>query len=179
MKQTYKLFLSLLLIFGMFFTCFVPEGMAGYLKDKEYMYNGVIIASATYDYRSSNAELTQLLWTIYDESVTSGNKTKNPNTIIVKGDTVYDTSANTTPPNGKGTALCQLTVGNSYDIRVVFVHSKNKAPYYYLMIEGEGVINKRLSGTYTDGVWISAVKNSNTEKLTKGDGLEAIAAALP
>ena len=169
MKQTYKLFLSLLLIFGMFFTCFVPEGMAAYLNggSQKYMYNGVIIASATYDYQSSDAGSIQLYWTIYDES----KKARDwPTTIIVKGDMVYDTSSNTS--NG-GTQLCQLTVGNIYDIRVVFVHSKNKAPYYYLMIEGEGVINKRLSGTYTDGVWISADRNSTTSKITKGDGLEA------
>ena len=165
MKQIYKLFLSLLLMLGMICTCFAPEGMAAFLNggSQKYMYNGVVIASATYNYQGPETQSINLYWTIYDESK---NARDWPTTIVVEGDTVYDT-------HNTGTKLCKLTVGNSYDIRVVFVHSKNKAPYYYLMIEGEGVTNLSLSGTYTDGVWISADKNSNTGKITKGDGLEA------
>ena len=130
----------------------------------KYMYNGVIVTSATYNCADETTGTCYLWWTIYDASKSARDW---PRTVHIEGNTVYDTDKT-------GTKLCTLTVGNTYDIRAVFVHSATQTPYYYLMIEGEGVTANALSGTYKDGVWISNTRNSHSGKITSGDGIATL-----
>lgn len=130
----------------------------------KYMYNGVIIASATYNCEDATTGTCHLWWTMYDESKS---KRDWPRTLHIEGNAIYDTDKT-------GTKLCTLTVGNAYDIRVVFVHSSTQAPYYYIMIEGEGITENALKGSYADGVWTSNTRNSNSGKITSGDGIATL-----
>lgn len=165
MKKILKTSVSVMLIWAMLICQLSCVGMAAFLNGgtQKYMYNGIIITSDTYTCEASDSGETGLKWTIYDES----KKARDwPATVVVEGDIVYDS-------HRTGAKLCTLTVGNTYDIRVVFVHSATSAPYYYLMIEGEGVTGTGLKGTYTDGVWISNIRMSLASKITNGDGIES------
>lgn len=167
MKHISRLALSLILILSISLTTFLPVCEAAYVNggQTKYMYNGVIISSFTYNCTSTSEGSKKITWTILDKS--KDNVRAWPETITVKGNMVMDA------PSG-GSNLCKLKVGNSYDIRVVFVHSASKTPYYYLMIEGAGVTTVNLNGTYTDGVWISDTRNSMSGKIAKGDGIDEV-----
>lgn len=166
MRHILKTFVSTSLVILLFisasFTVTAASNLNG--SDTNYIYNGVIIASATYTCDSETSGSKSLWWTVFDRDK---NKRDWPSTIVIKGNTIYDT-------HETGTKLCTLSVGNTYDIRVVFVHSETGAPYYYLMIEGAGVTSISLSGSYKDGVWVSAKRNSNASKITSSDGISVL-----
>ena len=166
MKHITKLALSIFLVFAM---VLCQSGMVFGAVDllgssTKYMYNGVIVTSATYNCADATTGTCYLWWTVYDASKSARDW---PRTVHIEGNTVYDTDKT-------GTKLCTLTVGNAYDIRAVFVHSATQTPYYYLMIEGEGVTANALNGSYVDGVWISDVRNSHSGKITSGDGIATL-----
>lgn len=168
MKHITKLALSLFMILAIS-VCQIGTvfGKVDFLGDNQkYMYNGVIIASTTYLCEDGGSN--KLWWTVYDQSKS---KRDWPKTIVLDGNIVYETDVNTS--NG-GKKLCSLTLGNTYDIRAVFVHSQTKEPYYYLMIQGEGVTPIVLNGNYVNDVWVSDTRKSPSGYLTTGDGIATI-----
>lgn len=158
--------ISIILILSFMMCQTISVFAAAYVNggDTKYMYNGVIIASNTYECTSETEGGVNLWWTVYDES--KGAR-EWPATLVIKGNLLYDS-------HQTGAKLCRFTVGNTYDIRLVFVHSSTQQPYYYLMIEGAGITNLGITGEYTDGVWISKTRTSNSGKVTTGDGISTL-----
>lgn len=147
-------------------SCLCLNASAAYLNggSQKYMYSGVVIASLTYTCDADGTSSQNLWWTVYDQSA---GKRDWPASVQIRGAIVYET-------HYTGTALCSLTDGVTYDIRIVSVLSTTEAPYFYMMIEGEGVTPRNLGGEYQNGVWISEKQNFRASKITTGDGIDEI-----
>lgn len=170
MKHITKLAVSLFMILvisvcqmGIVFGAVKTDILSG---DNDFLYNGVVIASATYLCESEEGEKEEIvMWRLKRGTASA----KYPSTIKIKGATIYETVVK------GGNELCTLTVGESYDIRIIFVHTstEGKKPYYQLMIEGKGVTQENLTGSYVDGIWVSEKRNTSDD-IKRGDAITAI-----